>query len=146
MVEKLRLTHPRGSIGAALLRSIDEIMHSGNSIPRLGGQATVSDAIRVLNTTALGIICVMGPDNRLNGVITDGDVRRFAGSGLDAHVVLVADVMTRKPITVLPSQSLHSALQIMENRERQIAVVPVVDEIGKCVGVVRVHDIVRAQL
>ena len=84
-------------------------------------------------------------ESTLQGILTDGDVRRLVGSSVNVRDALLETVMTRNPIVVSPSDSLHSALQTMENRERQISVVPVVAS-NRCVGVVRVHDIIRAQL
>lgn len=145
VVSRLQRSHPHGGIGVALLRSVEDVMHSGDAMPRISSERTVADAVHVLTSTALGIVCVIDEHGTLKGILTDGDVRRMVGSQVDLSITLVRDAMTLHPVVVQQADSLHTALQAMEARERQISVVPVVRE-GKCVGVVRVHDIIRAQL
>jgi arabinose-5-phosphate isomerase len=84
-------------------------------------------------------------DERLAGIMTDGDVRRLVAQGRDLSTVSIVEVMTTLPVTIAPSASLHEALAVMEQRDRQIGVLPVVDQ-QHCVGIVRLHDIVRLQM
>ena len=77
--------------------------------------------------------------------MTDGDVRRLVAQGVDLSTMTIDKVMTTAPVTIAPSASLHEALTVMEQRDRQIGVLPVVDQ-ETCVGVVRLHDIVRLQM
>ncbi len=144
LVERLQRSHPQGGIGAALLRTVEQIMHAGDALPRVGESAIVADAVGVLTRTSLGIVCVLGAEGVLHGILTDGDVRRLMATVESPMSLPVADVMTRSPIVVQTSDTLHTALQRMERRERQIGAVPVLSD-GRCVGVVRVHDVVRAQ-
>ncbi|PYS77550.1 MAG: KpsF/GutQ family sugar-phosphate isomerase, partial [Acidobacteria bacterium] len=82
------------------------------------------------------------------GVITDGDVRRaLQRVELEDLAGLTCEgVMTRRPVVVTPDMLAHAALQLMENRPSQIAVLPVVAADGRCVGLLRLHDIVRSGL
>ncbi len=145
IVNRLQRSHPHGGIGIALLRNVEDVMHSGNALPRIASEKTIAEAVYVLTSTALGIVCVIDEHGALEGILTDGDVRRLVGTEVDLSKTLVRDVMTKHPVVVQQTDSLHTALQAMEARERQISVVPVVRD-GRCVGVVRVHDIIRAQL
>lgn len=144
LVARLQRSHPHGGIGAVLLRTVEQVMHAGDALPRIDPASTVSDAVEVLSRTALGIVCVMGEQNDLLGILTDGDVRRLVASSETPMTMLVRDVMTTQPSVVQATDTLHQALQCMERRDRQISAVPVLSD-GRCVGVVRVHDIVRAQ-
>lgn len=146
MITRLSKSHPRGSIGAVLTGCVSDVMHTGSDLPRVELSATLADAIGVLTKTALGIVCILDESMTLLGIVTDGDVRRVAGTSADVGTLYVADIMTRSPTVVSPTQTLYSALQLMERGERQISVVPVVDARLLCVGVLRVHDIIRAQL
>jgi len=143
--ERLRRSHPDGAIGATLLRTISEVMHSGASMPRVDPGSSLNAALVELTAKALGIVCVCDASNALLGILTDGDIRRLAASGSDLAQLATDDVMTRSPISVQATQTLRSALEIMERGERQIGVLPVLDG-DRCVGVVRVHDIVRLNL
>ncbi len=145
VVGRLRQSHPKGAIGAALLRTVADVMHVDNALPIVQPDTALQDALALLSEKALGIVCIVSSGGELLGIITDGDVRRAVSAGIKISSVRCSDVMTLNPVTVLPSHTLYDALQLMENRERQISVVPVVNTRGACVGVVRVHDIVRAQ-
>lgn len=144
IVERLQRSHPQGGIGSVLLRTVEDVMHGGDLVPRVSEVAHVSDAVDVLSKTSLGIVCVVGEDGALRGVVTDGDIRRLVASMPNPMALAVLDVMTKNPAVISTRDTLHSALQLMERRERQIGALPVVAD-GRCVGVVRVHDIVRAQ-
>lgn len=141
----LRQTHPNGGIGATLLRTVDEIMHSGDMLPTVTTGVPLATALVELTSKGLGAVCVVSTEGRLQGILTDGDVRRLVQSGKDAQKLFVDEVMSQHPVTIEPGSTLHEALLIMERGKRQISVVPVVSN-GKCVGLVRVHDIVRVNL
>lgn len=101
------------------------------------------DALVTMTSKALGIVCVV-QEGHLAGILTDGDVRRLVASGVNLSEMVIADAMTTSPVTISPTASLHEALGVMEQRDRQIGVLPVLEH-DVCVGVVRVHDIVRLQ-
>jgi arabinose-5-phosphate isomerase len=84
---------------------------------------------------------------KLIGLITDGDLRRALQAHDDIRGLRAADVMTAHPITVAPDARLLDALRLMEDRVSQISVLPVVDAgTRQCLGLLRVHDIYRADL
>lgn len=140
--ERLRSSHPGGAIGAALQREVREVMHVGDQLPVIDVQSVMADALVELSGKSLGIVCLVDGDQNLQGIITDGDVRRLAASGMEVAALRAADVMTKEPMTIAPTATLHEALQVMERGERQIAVLPVLES-TRCVGVIRLHDIVR---
>ncbi|MBU3741323.1 MAG: KpsF/GutQ family sugar-phosphate isomerase [Candidatus Kapabacteria bacterium] len=143
-LRRLRRSHPDGMIGGTLLRSVADVMHTGAAVPRVSEDTTMLDALVEMTSKSLGIVCVMR-DDRLVGILTDGDVRRLVTRGADLAASTIAEHMTMSPVTVTPTASLHEALQVMERPERQIGVLPVVDN-EACVGVIRLHDIVRLQV
>lgn len=145
-VERFVTSHPHGMIGVGMSRTVADVMHGGDRIPKVWSHTTMAETLLVMSTAALGIVCIVDADERLLGIITDGDVRRLVASGVSVLDQPVATVMTREPVVVQPDVRLHEALLRMEQRERQLSVLPVVNERGTCLGVVRLHDIVRSQL
>lgn len=143
-LRRLRRSHPDGMIGGTLLRSVADVMHSGDALPAVSPSTSMLDALVAMTSKALGIVCVVD-EGRLAGIMTDGDVRRLVAQAVDLSTLTIAEVMTTSPVTIAPSASLHEALMIMEQRDRQIGVLPVVDH-HACVGIVRLHDIVRLQM
>jgi arabinose-5-phosphate isomerase len=109
-------------------------------------QTSFREMLVEMTAKALGCVCVVDEQGRLCGIVTDGDVRRVLQRVEDIRPLRVEAVMTRTPVTVAPDAPLSEALALMEQRPSQISVLPVVDEEGYCIGVIRVHDIVRSQL
>jgi arabinose-5-phosphate isomerase len=132
------LLHPGGKLGT-LLKTVRDAMHTGSAMPLAPLGTRMSEAI--LEMTARGFGCVGITDTRglLVGIITDGDLRRHMRNDLlDARV---DDVMTRGPKTVRPDQLLSETLDIL-NSTKVTALFAV--ESGKPVGIVHVHDLLRA--
>lgn len=144
-IEVLSRTHPLGTIGSLLGQRVDAHMHHGVSLPTVRSGAKLDEAIHELDRHALGIVCVVSDESKLVGILTDGDVRRLVERSVDVSTMSVDAVMTTAPSTVERKASLHDALQLMESRQRPIAVLPVLDA-EKLVGVIRLHDVVRAQM
>ena len=84
---------------------------------------------------------MVGSGGALAGVITDGDLRRALTSHDDIRGLRAQDAMTRTPVTIGPAATLGEALERMERRPSQISVLPVVDEAGLALGLLRIHDI-----
>lgn len=143
----LSRTHPSGSIGSLLGQRVKDHMHCGHDLPLLGQGASLEEAIHVLDRHALGIVCVASESGVLLGILTDGDLRRLVERGVDLTSQNVQDVMTMTPETITSDSSLYDALQRMESRDRAIGVLPVVETLsGALCGVIRLHDVVRAQM
>lgn len=137
--EDFAALHPAGSLGKRLMR-VDEIMHSGAGVPRVGAATPVKDAILEMTARRLGLTGVFEGE-RLLGVITDGDLRRALEKGADIMGMKASDIMTADPKTI-PSDSLaETALRMME--EHSITSLFVMDG-GNAVGVVHMHDLLKA--
>jgi arabinose-5-phosphate isomerase len=137
--------HPAGQLGRNLLLRVSEVMHPLAQV----ATATATDPLRqvVIGMTSrpLGAACVLDSQGRLAGLITDGDVRRALRQHDDIRGVVAAEVMTARPAAISPGASVHEALRKMEDRGSQISVLPVVDEMGLCVGLLRLHDLYQHQ-
>jgi arabinose-5-phosphate isomerase len=144
--EDIAAAHPLGMLGRLASLQVRDVMHTGSALPVVQPETSFRDMLIEMTAKALGCVCVVDSEGRLCGIVTDGDVRRTLQRVEDIRPLRVADVMTRTPVTVSPEASLAEALALMEHRPSQISVLPVVDGQGRCVGVVRIHDIVRSQL
>jgi arabinose-5-phosphate isomerase len=132
------LLHPGGKLGT-LLKTVRDIMHAGATVPLAPVGTRMSGAILEMTTKGLGCVGIVDGRGLLVGIITDGDLRRHMRSDLlDA---LVDDVMTRSPKTVRPDQLLSETLDIL-NSMKVTALFAV--EAGKPVGLIHVHDLLRA--
>ncbi len=138
--------HPLGQLGRNLILKVEDVMHKGQNLPLIYPDSTFKDAVIEITNKKLGCVCVVEKNTELVGLITDGDVRRTLQRHDNINSLKVADVMTKNPVKVLYSALLGEALSLMEQRESQINVLPVVDESNKCIGVVRLHDIVRSSI
>ncbi|HST52476.1 MAG TPA: KpsF/GutQ family sugar-phosphate isomerase [Pyrinomonadaceae bacterium] len=146
--EDFAMNHPGGRLGKRLTIKVSDLMHGGGENPTVTTEATLLEVVQAISRGGLGAVNVVDAAGRLAGIVTDGDVRRtLQEAGLeDLHALKAADVMTREPVVAAPEMLAHAALQLMENRPSQIAVLPVVEGEGRCVGLLRLHDIVRSGL
>jgi arabinose-5-phosphate isomerase len=140
--------HPAGRLGKRLTLRVADLMHGDSENPTIATGSSWVDVVRGISKGGLGAVCVVDDEGNLAGIITDGDLRRaIEQTTHDALGRLTCDdFMTRKPTVATPELLAFDALQLMENRPSQISVLPVVDGAGKCVGLIRVHDIVRVGL
>jgi len=142
------INHPAGRLGKRLTLRVADLMHSNGENPTIAMGASWVEVVRAISKGGLGAVCVVDSTGRLAGIITDGDLRRaIEQTDHDALARLTGDdFMTRKPTVATPELLAFDALQLMENRPSQISVLPVVDSDGNCLGLIRVHDIVRSGL
>jgi arabinose-5-phosphate isomerase len=142
------VNHPAGQLGKRLTLTVADLMHSGPENPTIGLSAMWVEAVRGISAGGLGAVSVVDDAGRLAGIITDGDLRR-AIQRLD-HEALADlkcdEIMTRNPTVANPELLAYDALQLMEDRPSQISVLPVIDGGRVCVGLIRLHDIVRSGL
>lgn len=146
--EDFALNHPGGRLGKRLTLKVSDLMRGGEENPTVGAAASLLEVVQAISRGGLGAVCVVGEGGRLAGIVTDGDLRRALQRMRPEDVAgLTAEgLMTREPVVVEPGRLAHAALQLMENRPSQISVLPVVDEDGRAVGLLRLHDIVRSGL
>jgi len=132
------LLHPGGKLGA-MLKLVRDIMHSGGAVPLTPLGTAMSDAILVMTAKGFGCVGITDAGGRLVGIITDGDLRRHMRADL-LHA-RVDEVMTRTPKTVRPDQLISETLELL-NSTKVTALFAV--EAGKPVGIIHVHDLLRA--
>jgi arabinose-5-phosphate isomerase len=142
--EEFALFHPGGSLGKRLLLKIDELMVTGNAVPRVAGDVPLKDAIFEMTTKRLGCTCVVNKNGTLDGILTDGDLRRLLQRTSDITKITAAHAMTQKPKTILQGSLAVVALQVMESYN--ITQLVVVNTEHMPVGVVHLHDLVKAGL
>ena len=135
--------HPGGALGAALA-SVGDLMHAGEAMPLIAEGAGMDAALIEMSAKGMGCVGVTGPDGRLSGMITDGDLRRHMASDLMSKPV--AEVMTSHPKTVAPAMLAADALRLMTAGEVKITQVFAVSQAGKPAGILHLHDLLRAGL
>jgi len=136
------LSHPGGSLGKRLLLQVSDIMHRGDEVPKVDDTVLVSKALLEMTEKKLGMTAVLDHDQRVEGIFTDGDLRRMLEKNLDVHTTPVSNVMT-KPCTVIEADILAAeAMQIMETKK--INALLVVDENRNLLGALNMHDLLRA--
>jgi arabinose-5-phosphate isomerase len=136
--------HPAGRLGKKLLR-VEHLMHAGDSLPRVTPETLMPAVFHEMSAKKLGMTTVTTPDGRLAGILTDGDLRRLMEQHGGATLSMrVGDCMVRSPQTVSPKVLASEALNLMERRK--ITSVVVVDDAGKVVGVVHLHDLWTLEL
>ena len=142
--EDFALYHPGGMLGKRLLLKVDELMVRDEAVPRVSPDVPLRDAIVEMTSKRLGCTCVINHDGSLAGLITDGDLRRLLQKTTDISTIKAEDVMVRKPKTITEGMLAVLALQEMESYN--ITQIIVVEESGLPVGVVHLHDLVKAGL
>jgi len=139
--EDFAFSHPGGSLGRRLLLKVEDIMHSGDQIPVVTPETPLPEALLIATSKGLGMTTVAGADGALAGIFTDGDLRRAIDHGIDIRDALIKDVMTQNCRTTAPGMLAAEALKIMEDAKINALVV---QDSGKTVGVINMHDLLRA--
>ena len=114
-------------------------MLSGDSVPKIIEGAEVRTALNIMNNKKLGVLLVVSDDDKLKGILTDGDLRRMIIHKKDIYKHTLNEMMIKNPKAIGLKSALYEALNIMENY--QITVLPVIDETGRVSGVLHLHDI-----
>ena len=139
--ENFALYHPGGSLGKRLLMKVSDVMHKDDKIPFCDKESSIDSVILVMTEKRLGAVCVMYGDLMV-GIITEGDIRRALKRKEEFFNLKAKDIMTRNFTRVSEDSMAIDALELMENRESQISVLPVFKDV-KLVGIVRVHDLLN---
>ncbi|MFV0389428.1 MAG: SIS domain-containing protein [Pyrinomonadaceae bacterium] len=136
--------HPAGRLGRRLTIKVRDLMHSS---PNIFESAGWLDVVKGISKHTLGAVNVVNDKGELVGIVTDGDLRRtIERTPVEEFSELnAASMMTVNPTVAEPEMLAFDALKLMEDRPRQISVLPVIEE-KKCVGLLRLHDIVKSGL
>ncbi len=144
--EEFAFNHPAGRLGKRLTLTVRDLMHSNS--PTLALQASWLEVIEGISQGGLGAVNIVDEQNKLLGLITDGDLRRCVQKTKPTELesLLAAHIMTQNPISITPEVLAYDALTLMENRPSQMSVLPVVDGKQSCIGLLRLHDLFRSGL
>ncbi len=136
-----RAFHPGGRLGAAL-RRVGELMHTGEALPVTDASLPMPQALLLMTGKGFGCLCVVDEAGALSGIVTDGDLRRAMGPDLLNR--RVGEIMNTSPLTARPEMLAAEALRVMNDRPRPITTLFVLDEARRPVGLLHVHDLLRA--
>ena len=143
--EDFARSHPAGTLGRRLLLHISDVMHTGQGIPMIAPDASVTEALMEMTRKHLGMTAVVDSEQHLLGVFTDGDLRRaLDDDGVDLRNAHVSDLMTRGPKVIGADKLAIEAAQLME--KYQIHALLVVDDAQRVVGALNIHDLLRARV
>lgn len=140
--EDFARSHPGGSLGRRLLLHVEDVMRTGERLPRVSVDTSLQDGLIEMSRKGLGMTTVVDAGNHVLGVFTDGDLRRMLDKPFDLHQTRMGDVMTRNAKSVQPRMLAAEAVHVMETK--QITALPVVDADGVLVGALNVHDLFHA--
>jgi len=140
--EDFARSHPGGSLGRRLLLHVEDVMRTGERLPRVSVDTSLQDGLIEMSRKGLGMTTVVDAGNHVLGVFTDGDLRRMLDKPFDLHQTRMGDVMTRNAKSIQPRMLAAEAVHIMETK--QITALPVVDADGVLVGALNVHDLFHA--
>ncbi|MDE2199252.1 MAG: KpsF/GutQ family sugar-phosphate isomerase [Rhodospirillales bacterium] len=136
-----RQFHPGGKLGARL-RRVRDLMHGPDALPLAPSATPMAAALLTMTEKRFGCLGVTDPDGRLSGIITDGDLRRHMGPDLLARPV--GEIMTPRPRSIGPDALAAEALHAMNASDRPFTALFVVDPAGRPIGILHIHDLLRA--
>ncbi len=147
--EQFAIFHPGGNLGRKLLLRVADLMRVGRHIPKIELDSDVTQAMQTISEKKLGAVMVVSEQNRVEGILTDGDLRRIFQNRFDGHQEMpnrqpVSEFMTRSPRRISGESLAAEALKLMEDHE--ITVLPVCDSADQLIGIIHLHDLIRAGL
>jgi arabinose-5-phosphate isomerase len=140
--EDFARSHPGGTLGRKLLLHVEDVMRTGEQLPRVTVDTSLHDGLVEMSAKGLGLTTVIDGTGRVLGVFTDGDLRRLLDQPFDLHRTSMGEIMKRNPKSVKPRMLAAEAVRIMETS--RITALLVVDDSGVLVGALNVHDLFRA--
>ncbi len=143
--EDFAVNHPAGRLGKRLTLKVGDLMLGGLEHPFLNPSATWVEVVSSITHGGAGAVNIVDSNHQLLGLITDGDLRRWMQKFLSHNLeTLTAEkIMTQDPVVVTTDTLAYDALKLMENRQSQISVLPVVDQTNHAIGLIRLHDLLR---
>ena len=137
--EDFRNNHPGGSLGERLKVRVDEVMLTGADVPLIRLNEPVGLAVKALNEKNLGAVITVDETNHLQGIVTDGDIRRLIVEQGDVNGISVSEIMTKNPVCITAEAVAADALSVMQRHE--ITVLPIVDRDHKLIGALHLHKL-----
>jgi arabinose-5-phosphate isomerase len=137
-------SHPGGTLGRRLLTHVADVMRRGDDVPKVPDSATFKQALLEISRGRMGMTAVLDAGEQVRGIFTDGDLRRSLEKGLNFDQTLVTQVMTSGPRTIRPEALAVEAVQLMERHK--VNQLLVIDERGRLVGALNMHDLFRAKV
>ncbi len=131
--------HPRGALGQRLSAQIRNLMLTDVRMPTVGPEATMAEAVAEIDRMEIGVVLIVDAHDRLMGILTDGDIRRYVARQNGTMDRPVTGVMTHSPRTLPPDAPASEALNLME--QHQITVLPITEADGRVAGILHLHDI-----
>jgi len=135
-------SHPGGSLGRRLLLHVTDVMRRGEELPRVGPDTPLTEGLLEMSRKRLGLTAIVDGDDRVLGIFTDGDLRRTLDRRADIHGSRMSEVMTRNPRSIGPNELAAEAVLMME--KHAVNGLLVLDDSGRLVGALNVHDLLRA--
>jgi len=135
-------SHPAGRLGRRLLLHVGDVMQTGERVPAVTESTLLADALIEITRKGLGMTAVVDAQKCVIGIYTDGDLRRTLDRAIDIRATRISEVMTRGAKTARPGQLAAELLKTMQ--DHKINSLPVVDEQGRLVGALNMHDLLRA--
>ncbi|MFG6486368.1 SIS domain-containing protein [Roseateles sp. BYS78W] len=142
--EDFARSHPGGALGRKLLTHVRDLMRSGDALPRVTATTSFTDLMREMSAKALGMAVIVDADDRVQGIFTDGDLRRLVEQGRDLRALTAAEVAHGNPRALGPDALAVEAADLME--AARITVVLVVDTDRKLLGAINSNDLMRAKV
>ena len=141
-INDFALFHPGGTIGRKMLLQISDIMHTNEQNPVVKDTANMQEALLEMTSKGLGCTNIISSENKLLGILTDGDLRRFLAKGILDLKCSVVEVMTKDPKSMNPETLAVEALNFME--KFKITMLPIVDNKNEPVGLLHMHDLIKS--
>jgi arabinose-5-phosphate isomerase len=144
-VEDFARSHPGGSLGRRLLTHVCDVMRSGANVPSVSLGATLADAVVEMSGKGMGMTAVVDAENRIEGIFTDGDLRRCLARVVDFRTARVAELMTRQPRSIGADRLAIDCIELMEEPPK-VTQLLVVDAERRLLGALHLHDLFRARV
>ena len=137
--------HPSGSLGAQLT-TVEDIMIKGSNIPFVNENLKMNKALKILTEKKLGILIVRNKNKKTNGIITDGQIRRFSQKNLNFQSLRVKEIMTKRPVSIDKNELAAKALSLMNSKKITSLVVNNKQKPFLTIGVIHVHTILQSNI
>lgn len=139
--EDFALSHPGGALGRKLLLKLSDIMHTGDALPLVSPDTLIRDALLEISQKGLGMTAVVDSNHQLQGIFTDGDLRRILDKRVDIHTTVIGEVMTKNPSVACPNMLAAEGVNLMQ--EKSINGLLLCQK-NQVVGALNMHDLLKA--